>query len=116
MPELDWDRIRQGKDAYREKMAELPFEEKLLLLERLRERTLAFGGQVQHVNRIRQEPTSNIRVVPAPAHLNANSPVGVVNLGFFGAAATLVSAMAPAQSSAAQRQPKAMPNRTGSSS
>ncbi len=102
MPELNWDRVREGKDAYRDKLAELPFEEKLQLLERLRNRALVLGRQVQPMSGGQREPTSNLHIcVVSPPDLRQvpNSTVGA-NLKCFGAAATLVAAMSSAESSA----------------
>jgi len=92
MSELDWERVRQGKDAYRDRMAALPFHEKMRLLDRLRERTAAIAGPFPPAN-------GNERTSKAIVHVSsgrqpaaeAGLTFGVINLGVFGA--PLVAAM-----------------------
>ncbi|MHB1094742.1 MAG: hypothetical protein ACYC3F_01045 [Gemmatimonadaceae bacterium] len=101
MREPDWKRIREAKDAHRDRMAALPFDEKVKLLERMRERGLSFGAQEQALRRAQREPTSNVVIssTTQPATQVANNAMAG-NFGVFGATATLIAAMAPAQSSA----------------
>lgn len=94
MPEFDWEHIRQGKDAYRDRMAALPFEQKLKLLERLRDRTLAVAGTLPSLA-TQRSLASNLRVlVTHPPQQVGHNASGAANVGFFGATATLAAALA----------------------
>lgn len=45
MSDREWERIRRDKEEHRARLAALPFEEKLRILERLRRRTQALMGE-----------------------------------------------------------------------
>ena len=98
MPELDWDRIRKEKDAYRDSAASLPFEEKLQVMERLRDRALAMREHTGPAPRGHGEPASNIHVVVPHPQRDAENVRSVMNLGLFGVTATLAAAMVSRQS------------------
>ncbi len=91
MPNLDWDRVRREKDASRDIGASLPFDEKLRAMEMLRDRAVALRGFNKNPTAEQVQPASNI-LVSIPQSQNVRS---VVNLAVFGAAATLVAAIAP---------------------
>jgi hypothetical protein len=100
MPDLDWERIRQGKDAYRDRMAALPFEEKMRLLERLRVRTVAVARPLPS-NSALHGTASNLRVFVLQRGEQVSAKAdGNANVAFFGASSTLAVAMAPSQSNA----------------
>jgi hypothetical protein len=94
MAEHDWESIRRAKERYRDRMAELPFEEKLRMLERLRDRTMAVAGSWLSIANPRV-PVSNGRVLDlrptAQVGQNASSNA---NVGLSGARATLAAAVA----------------------
>jgi uncharacterized protein YaaQ len=92
MPEHDWERIRQAKDAYRDRMAALPFDEKLRLLERLRERTLEVAGLASTGKQ--RVGATNTRLIDVKATQVGQNASSVANASYFGARATLVAAIA----------------------
>lgn len=97
MHESDWDRIRRAKDAHRDKLAALPFDAKLQILERLRERTLTMTGSPAGAADRQSTSHAEVFLPPGPQSVGHAMSVGV-----FGVNASLaVAATAQVLSSAA---------------
>lgn len=88
MTKFDWVRVQREKDAYRDKMAALPVEGKLRMLERIRERTLVLRGGHKPSHNVTRASQRQTTVAGLPA-----SAARAVGFGRFGAASTLVAAM-----------------------
>lgn len=103
MNESDWDRIRRAKDAHRDKLAALPFNAKLQVLERLRERTLALNGPP--ASSAERQSTSNAIFLPL-SQQNVGGAIGVgvvgVNASLFGVNASLAVAATALSSTVAK--------------
>lgn len=57
---LDMDQVARSKEALRQRLASLPFAEKLRLLDALRERALAIrAASTQASSRVREEPNDS---------------------------------------------------------
>lgn len=88
MPEFDWSRIEREKNLHRDYLAALPTDERLRLIERLRDRGLEMKGGI---GRISRDSVTNVSVsVTPPPEMTA---VGAVHLNVLGASGTLVSAV-----------------------
>lgn len=98
MSDSYWDRVRRDKDLHRATSAARPFEEKLRLLERMRERTQALRGSAYPISVRQSDSTSNVRTVALPPSEQVTS--GKIQIGTFGANATLTIAATRAESSA----------------
>src|SRR5258708_787371 len=96
MTELDWERLRSEKDVHRGRLAARPFEQKLLVLERLRERTRAMRGSSRLITTMQLGSTSDVFVSLRSSEQWAS---GAIRLGVFGANSTLVGAAVSVQSS-----------------
>jgi hypothetical protein len=90
MNELYWAHITREKDLHRLKLADLPFDEKLLVLERLREQSRAIRGMWKPVRSEQLTSTSDISITATGPAQTANSSI---RLDLSGANATLVAAM-----------------------
>jgi hypothetical protein len=103
MAELDWNGIQQRKDAHRDRMAALPFDQKMELLERLRVRTKAVADRSTAFSVGARASASTVQVSfgQHPVREAGMNTVGAINLGVFGMSATLIAAMRPAPSSPA---------------
>lgn len=115
MTEFNWERIRKEKDAHRDRLAALPFAEKLKALERLRARTLAVGGRDSFAGRVHRAPASNAQIsviVATPAGTKARIPTASANAAFFGAAPTFAGAIAPSPLGVARTRKAPPPKRS----
>lgn len=101
MNESDWDRIRRAKDAHRDKLAALPFNEKLQVLERLRERTRTLNGPP--ASSAERQSTSNAVFSPL-SQQNVGGAIGGVgvNASLFGVNASLAVAATALSSTVAK--------------
>lgn len=95
MRDFDWKNVVRGKDAYRDQIAGRPFAEKLRMLDRLRERSVALSG---HSIPLGASPVAGVALNVSPSMHVVRGTNGTVNLSVFGASATFVSAIAPMQS------------------
>src|SRR5271154_4215849 len=99
MTEFDWDQIRTEKDLYRARAAELPFEEKLKILERLRDRVQTMSGRHQPANASERDLRAN--ATNSANTLSIQPTGGLIHLGVLGANSTLAAVVtASARSSA----------------
>ena len=57
---FDWDKVKRSKEAYRRKLAALPFAEKLRIVEAMRERdrSIAASSLAQAMRKKREGPKS----------------------------------------------------------
>lgn len=92
MPESYWDRIKDGKDLQRSMLATLPFEEKLLVLERLRERRTVLRSMWHTAGAAPSSPAANV-IVNAACPAESRTVGGMTSVNVLGANATLVSSM-----------------------
>lgn len=89
MPENNWDEIRRGKDAYRAKLAALPPDEKLTIIERLRDRAELIRGSASPASARQRELHANVHVIGMQDPQNVT---GNIRLGVLGASSTLMAA------------------------
>src|SRR5690349_13043603 len=84
MSKVDWQRVTAEKNAHRDKLAARPFNEKLLMLERLRERTQAIAsGNLSAGGRVAASGAK-----PSQTQRVSTGAATAVAAGFFGTAAT----------------------------
>jgi hypothetical protein len=96
VPDSYWDKIRQDKDAFRERLAALSVDEKLLLVERLRERAQAMRGTTSPASAYHRAAVSNVHVASSfEGHVNVSG--ANIRVGVIGANASLIAfAVSPA--------------------
>jgi hypothetical protein len=85
MRESDWKMVREWKEAHRNQMAALPFEEKLKHLERLYARARVLGGGRETVH----TPKSGV----VTHFTDAATSNTISTIRFFGVSTPLASAM-----------------------
>lgn len=85
MRESDWKMVREGKNAHRDRVAALPFEEKMQRLERLHARARALRAEYETVQAPRSGVVSHVQ--------NAAESKAIATIRFFGVAVPLASAM-----------------------
>lgn len=88
MTSIDWNRIREEKERYRADSAALPFEEKLRILDRLRERDKAFRRIRRHFGDQGRGPSSTGPLQTGFSHQSS----GAIRLIVFGANMALLAA------------------------
>ena len=87
MTSIDWNRIREEKELHRANSAALPFEEKLRILDRLRERDRAFRGIRRHFGDQGRGPSAGY-LQTGISHQSS----GAIRLIVFGANTALLAA------------------------
>jgi hypothetical protein len=118
MSKLDWDRIRENKDLHRAEVAARPFEEKLDLLERLRQRTQEMRGGHHLPSTTERSPTSNVEFQGeslSPTRGPTLSAGTAAALALFGVAALLLLVASATESSANNATPDLQSNVGGRS-
>lgn len=91
MPDIDWEQIRRDKDVYRARLAALPAAEKLVLIERLRDRAAEIRGSATPASARHRETVSNICVAVDPSAARAQRVTGNIRFGVLGADATSIA-------------------------
>ena len=95
----DWERVREEKEAHRIKSAALPFEEKLRILERLRERDQSFRESRMRLDGDDDKRTPVMRVQQVPS----GQTIGKIHVKLFGANPVLLVASDPQSASGKPR-------------
>lgn len=93
MSNSDWDRIRLAKEAHRAKLADLPFAQKLEILERLRERAYVLSGRRGPASAAERQPTSQVNLSGEQSSTYQNA-TGAIRIGSLPANATMIVAAA----------------------
>lgn len=102
MPDLDWERIQESKEEHRVALAALPFDEKLQLLERLRDRAQAFQASASRMatNSAGGEATLHQSCVSNEQKSEANRATALMTIGILGIA--LIIALGALQGSGSE--------------
>lgn len=108
MSDIDWKRIAAAKDAHRDKVTAQPFDRKINLMERLRERTMALRGPAKARSNAGQFGSN---LIVAEFHVQQGlRGFGVATVKQFGAASSLVNAIVPSQVAIPRDPRKAIPD------
>jgi hypothetical protein len=76
----DWDRIQREKELHRASSAALPFEEKLRILARLRERDRTFK-EFRELANVNWGPSAHVSSLPSAGQTSSGPPSVIVSFG-----------------------------------